>query len=174
MLPQIYIGIDIGKNGAIGILDSNGAILKYHVMPSDDGDIYLSELYQIFQFITSKFDIVTCGIEDVHSIFGVSAKANFQFGRSLGTIEGLLAGFDIPFIKVAPKVWQKCTFAGIQEIRKPDIGLKKGKLETKKMALSAAQTLYPGETFFATKRSRSPHDGIIDSILIARYCYQNN
>jgi len=169
MKQSIFLGIDIGKNGAVSAINTDGAIIRYHPMPQCDGDIALFELFSILYDLNLKYDIKQCAIEDVHSIFGVSAKANFQFGRSLGIIEGILAGLNIGFIKVTPKVWQKVAFNGIDEIRQPSTGVKKGKIETKKMALMAAQKFWPGETFFASKRSRVAHDGIVDSILIAKY-----
>jgi hypothetical protein len=49
-------------------------------------------------------------IEDVHSIFGSSSKSNFQFGRSLGILEGVVNALDIPYVKVQPKEWQKVSF----------------------------------------------------------------
>ncbi len=46
-------------------------------------------------------------IEDVHALFGSSAKATFSFGQRLGELEGMLQSMSIGYIKVKPKEWQK-------------------------------------------------------------------
>lgn len=43
---------------------------------------------------------------------------------------------------------------------------------TKVAALKVARTLEPDERWLKNNRCRSPHDGIIDAYLIARYCWQ--
>jgi hypothetical protein len=40
---------------------------------------------------------------------------------------------------------------------------------TKVLALAKASELAPDETWLATKRSSTPHDGMVDAFLIARY-----
>ena len=97
-------------------------------------------------------------IEDVHSIFGMSAKSNFSFGRNLGTVTTLLTlqsrnfGLDL----VQPKIWQK--YAGVK---------KKGK-EIKKEVAEIAERLYPGCDI------RGPEGGLLDgrsdALLIAHFC----
>lgn len=46
----------------------------------------------------------------------------------------------------------------------------KVKVDTKATSLLAAKRLFPNETFLATARSKVPHDGIVDAVLIGEYC----
>jgi hypothetical protein len=41
--------------------------------------------------------------------------------------------------------------------------------ESKKYALAKARELWTNETFYASPRCKTPHDGIVDAALIARY-----
>ena len=42
---------------------------------------------------------------------------------------------------------------------------------TKEVALNLANQLEPSENWLANKRCRTPHDGMIDAYLIARYIW---
>ena len=120
-------------------------------------------------------------VEDVHSIFGVGAKSNFQFGRALGILEGIISALNIPYIKIAPKKWQATCFAGVPVVYKPGkIKINKdGKeklsqpVDNKAMALIAAKRIFPNVSFLATERSKVDHDGIIDASLMAYYAKLN-
>lgn len=175
---KCWLGFDVGKNGAICGITSHGEITT-QVMPLVNEEISLKTLSDILEIYSEEYDIV-CGVEDIHSIFGSSAKSNFQFGRSLGILEGLLASKRLPFIKIAPKTWQKLCFMGVSETRKLPTAEQianaakkqkspQGSIDTKAMALLAAQRLFPKETFLASSRSKKPHDGIVDALLIAYF-----
>lgn len=56
--------------------------------------------------------------------------------------------------------------SAIQPMEKPE----KPKVDTKATSLLAAKRLFPDETFLATQRSKVPHDGIVDAVLIGLYC----
>lgn len=170
-MKNYAIGIDIGKNGGIVILSEDNEVIT-HAMPKVNKDeIDIHGIGQIFQSIPGK---IHCGIEDVHSIFGVGAKANFQFGRSLGIIEGIVAGYNLPFTKVSPKIWQKEMWMGIKPVeintgKKTKEGNIKMKVDTKATSLLAAKRLYPDLDLRATERSKKAHDGIVDALLIATF-----
>jgi len=174
---KLFIGIDIGKQGAIASL-SESNVLKYYPIPLVGNQVSKIGIRKILEeiFLESGTDNkeILVGLEDVHSIFGASAKSNFQFGRCLGLIEGIVDTKELPSVLVQPKTWQKFAFLGVPEIRKPDKvsetgKILKGTLDTKAMALIAVQRLFPSETFLATSRSKVPHDGIVDAALIAYY-----
>jgi hypothetical protein len=170
------VGIDIGKNGGIVIISEDGKITT-HAMPKVNKDeIDIHAIGQIFQGIPGP---IHCGIEDVHSIFGVGAKANFQFGRSLGIVEGIVAGYNIAFTKISPKIWQKEMWMGIKPVevntgKKTKEGNIKYKVDTKATSLLAAKRLYPDldlrdANVRKTSRSKEAHDGIVDAVLIATF-----
>jgi len=172
MEKKYIVGIDPGKNGAITVLTLDGNIFLKKVMPSIGKEF---DSLEFSNFIYEYKDEIYCAyIEHVHSLFGVSSKATFSFGKICGFIEGIISAYKIPYVLVQPKKWQLEMFEGILEHRKPSKLNKKGKLikgkiDTKIMSALACKRLFPKENFTATERSKKIHDGITDSILIAEY-----
>lgn len=157
----MVLGIDPGLSGGIVMLDDNKQIYFKIVMPVKDGEINSNALKSIMQELTDKDHIV---IEDVHSIFGASAKSNFMFGKVCGIIQALANTTPATVTLVPPKAWQKKIWEA------SDIILKNGKKDTKKTSLAAATRLAPNVDFRKSERSKIPHDGIVDAYLIA-YSY---
>lgn len=171
---KIRVGIDIGANGAIALFTDNS--LSYMKLPKTGNEINISEVVDfILQYDTGDCHVV---IEDLHSVFGSSAKSNFQFGVNNGLIIGMLQVLRIPFTKIAPKKWQKEMWEGIRPIeintgKKKKDGTPKYKIDTKATSLIAAKRLFPKENFLPSDRSKVPHDGIVDAVLMAEYCRRN-
>jgi len=178
------IAIDPGVDGGIVVMRKSGEIVQKYVMPKVAKVFDLNEFIHI---IKSHKDNSIAYIEDVHSLFGMSAKSNFSFGGIVWTMRAVCACFNVPYTLVAPKTWQKEMFQGVREMRKPSKQIKKkdkktgeiietskqGQVDTKAMALLAVKRLYPDTKLTATDRSTIAHDGIVDAILIARYgCYK--
>lgn len=163
---KVYVAIDPGKSGAIVFLDPNGGLNKW-VIPKIGDDIDGNALYAIIEGIKDKFDPVII-IEDVHSVFGASAKANWQFGFVCGLIRAMVIAHKLPFHMIQPKDWQKVVWSNDDKVykpKKPD--QKRPQLDTKATSLKAAVRLYPNYDFRATERSKIPHDGIVDALLMA-------
>lgn len=154
-MSKLTIGIDIGARGAIA------SLYKGHLDYAILGTVPLWTRF--IKSLNKKPDLVV--IEDLHSIFGASAKSNFQFGVNNGIVIGALEALDIKYIKVAPKKWQKAIWIEQDHIRYND------KLDTKATSLNAALRIYPNEKFIVTSRSIVPHDGIVDAVLLATYGY---
>jgi len=166
---MVSIGIDVGKKGAIAVIGHDKKIVDYCKIPLiKEKEIDITALAEIFKQYNTTYEISVVGIEDVHSIFGAGAKANFQFGRCLGLLEGMTIANGLRWIKVAPKAWQKEMWEGVSVIKKKSKG--KMKTDTKATSLVAAQRLFPGEKFLGSERSRVAHDGIVDALLIAEHC----
>lgn len=172
----VSIGIDVGKKGAITLISKDKSFRKYYKIPLiKETEIDISKLTEIFSHIKLNYNIGVVGVEDVHSIFGASSKANFQFGRCLGLLEGMTIASGSSFVKVKPKDWQKEMWEGVSIIKintgkKTKDGNIKYKTDTKATSLIAAQRLFPGDKFLGTERSKKPHDGIVDGLLISEYC----
>lgn len=96
-----------------------------------------------------------CVIEDVHSIFGTSAKSNFNFGFNTGLITGIIQASGLPLAKVQPKAWQKA------------VGCKSSGKDLKKEVGKLAQDLYPYADITGPKGGLL--DGKSDSLMIAHY-----
>ena len=166
------IGIDPGKSGGIVTLHEDGDIISYFI-PKLIGTVFdISSFYEYLRIETGAAD-THIFIEEVHSVFGSAAKANFEFGRINGIIEGLVCSCNTSYSKVQPKIWQKEMFEGVPIIKKPGSKAKgRGSFDTKKMALVAFQRLYPETDFNITSKgnpSKNVHDGLVDAILIAEY-----
>jgi hypothetical protein len=166
------IGVDPGKDGACTIMDINGKIIEKKVMPKI-GKEFDSQEFNNF-ILKYKDDISHVYIENVHAIFGASAKSTFSFGKVCGLIEGIILSHKIPFTLIYPKKWQSIMFEGIPEQRKPSKINKngkfvKGRIDTKVMSELACRRLFPNEDLRATERSKKVHDGITDSILLCEY-----
>ena len=142
-------GIDPGTNGAIAVLDSTNpdsvALL----------DLNKVSIYQTAVWLHTK-QVSTVWLESVHSLYGMSAKSNFGFGRNLGTvltIAELLTGHSPN--TVTPKIWQK--YIGITV---------KGK-GIKQEVCNIAQGLYPNAVLHGPKGGLL--DGRSDALMIAHY-----
>lgn len=154
-MSKLVIGIDIGARGGIAAICEDQ--IEYSLLGS------VSTWIKFIKGFKKKPELVV--IEDLHSIFGASAKSNFQFGVNNGIIIGALEAMDYKYTKVAPKKWQKAIWQDDDHIHYGE------KLDTKATSLNAALRLYPNEKFFMSSRSSVPHDGIVDAVLLATYGY---
>jgi len=175
---KISIAIDIGSDGAYCIMHDK-FIYKYGKIPYNETEADMKALSDIIVESIEKYEGLHVVIEDLHSVFGSSAKSNFAFGVNNGLIIGMLQVLELPFTKVIPKRWQKQMWEGIRPIEIPvkgktnKDGSPKYKVDTKATSLIAAKRLFPKETFLATERSKVPSDGIVDACLMAEFCRRN-
>ncbi len=183
---KFAIGFDVGKEGGIVIIDEKDNVVTMS-MPKVGKEIDVHRIIKVLSSYKNDTDTVHCGIEDVHSIHGTSAKANFQFGRALGILEAAVIALGFPFTKISPKKWQDEMWMGVviptnvvpkfktdKETKvKTQVGMR-DKVDTKGASLIAAMRLYPNlslrdEDKKLTKKSKSSHDGIVDALLIATF-----
>lgn len=173
MTNKVYIGIDPGKSGYVAIHTPE---IGYETKPiptiGDSVDIY--ELNKIIKSVSTYANLygyeIHAVIEDVHAIFGVSAKSTFNFGHVLGLIEMAVVANNIPYTKVQPKAWQKEMWQGVSlQVKSSSTG-KSVVTDTKKMSQLAAHRLFPGMNFKRTERSKKDDDNIIDAVLMCEYC----
>tara|TARA_R110000803_G_scaffold210835_1_gene284171 strand:+ start:41068 stop:41580 length:513 start_codon:yes stop_codon:yes gene_type:complete len=161
------LGIDPGSDGGLCILE-DGVIIKTMSTPNfkDCNGNKIIDTYKVGDFI-SENEVDHIFIEDVHAIYGISAKNTFNFGRNVGMIEGLILAFGYELNKVKPKVWQLKPWRSVPMIKDEN-----GKKDNKIRSLLALKKLFPNiseEILLRTPRCKKPHDGIVDSILIAYY-----
>ena len=89
------MGIDVGGKGFI-TTQKDGVFNHYSIA---DNDLY--QLSEIMAEIRKEKEIV-CVIEDVHALYGSSAKSTFKFGMCKGYLIGLLAANRIPYHLIQP------------------------------------------------------------------------
>jgi len=150
---MLIAGIDPGTNGAIAVLDSESpdSVALLDLKKNSICDTWNWLHTEGLALKSSKI-----WVEDVHSMFGMSAKSNFGFGRNLGTvltIAELLTGKDPNTI--TPKIWQK--YIGVTV---------KGKAIKKEVA-KIAKGLYPNAELHGKRGGLL--DGRADALMIAHY-----
>ena len=150
---QRYLGIDPGANGCFCFL-SEGEIV-FEPMPLIGKELNFEKLNQIFGVAVDTFAV----LEKVMPFKG-GLQGAFNYGRNVGALEAMLAAYRIPFKHVAPITWQKVMFEGLSKNRVPN---------PKDRALLAARRIFPHANLLATERSKKPHDGMVDSLLLAEY-----
>ncbi len=160
---MLYIGIDIGKAGAITIIDKEQNVLDTIQMPLIKTELDYHRLFRILKDYEGKQLMVV--FEKLGVIFGSSKRTAFSMGEQLGAIEMVCISLSLPYTEVPAKTWQKEMFQGIPE--QTIAGTKKR--DTKAMALLAVKRLYPNLKLTFGDRATKPHDGLIDSVLMAEY-----
>lgn len=177
-MSKVRIGIDPGKEGAIVWFEDGD--LNREMVPLVNREVDLHELDSMFKGMVERSDDIYCVMEATNAFYGASSKTMYKFGHTIGCIEMAIVSNRIPFTKVQPKKWQDEMFEGIRKQyvkKKYKSGKKKGqtykKHDTKATALLAAKRLFPEADLTKSERAYTPHDGVVDSLLIAEYCRRN-
>ena len=105
-----YIGIDAGKSGAWGIIETNGGFVGCGNMPMfDDGTIIARSLWAAISGAigdgVGPSDIVV-GIEYVNS-HDMGRQTAFVFGRAAGIQNAVLQIIGGKPIEIRPQEWKK-------------------------------------------------------------------
>lgn len=113
MNQKVYIGIDPGLSGAIGVLDNDGEIIQVFDMPVVEMHVGKSVKKQVApQAIVAELHLfknedVHAVIEKVNAMPGQGVSSMFNFGKTAGMLEGILAGMIFPYSHVLPARWKK-------------------------------------------------------------------
>ena len=155
---MIYIGVDPGKKGSYAIIEQGESGQQtVEVYPWDD-----SEFVHKMRTMAEDEDIREAGIvaavEKVGAFSGQGVKSMFNFGHSLGFIEGVLHGCWISYQLVPPNVWKK-SFSLI------------GK--DKQASIDTCKRLFPGINLLPNDRCRKDSDGMAEALLISLYAQRH-
>jgi hypothetical protein len=157
-MRKVIIGIDVGKSGGFAKYYLDNDQVKLYRMPIIGKEYDIQEMTKILTPEPGE-NITHVIIENVHAIQGrAGATSNFSFGMGKGILMGLVHAMQHRYTLVTPTVWQKVAWEGVTK-----------QADTKKTSLIAAKRLFPGESFVATPRSKTPHDGLVDAALMAYY-----
>jgi hypothetical protein len=152
--PSAYIGVDPGASGEVCLLVPSIPTILW--CNCSEPPSYIRDWITYHQI---AWDIKIIMIEDVHSLYGMSAKSNFTFGYNLGVITAICKTVGLGVDKVTPKVWQKA------------VGVKtKGGKNIKKEVAQLAETLYPSANVRGPKGGLM--DGKSDSLMIAHHTFK--
>jgi len=151
MSASLFLGIDIGAQGAIAIITAEGKLLDIQDMPIlRDGPANRravnAPLLSSFIF---KSHAAHAFVEHVSARPGEGAVGAFAFGRSRGVVEGVLSAAGIPVTFIAPASWKR------------SVGLS---FASKDAARSEAIRRWPGH---ADLFARVKDDGRAEAALIA-------
>ena len=158
-----FIGIDPGLQGGIARISESNEIVT-RVLPT-----VIKGTKRIFDHFTLAHVFCTfestsldptkffVALEEQHSMpkQGVVSTCSICYG--FGALKQCLVDFSIPHEVTPPKDWQK------------EFGISGRKGDTKAQALRICRDLFPGANLLATERSKKPHAGIVDAVLIAEY-----
>ena len=157
------IGIDPGINGAIAIFE-DGKLDTIHDMPtlkiasgktmkSHISAIGLVRILETSTLVTDNQTHIV--IEKVGAMPGQGVTSMFNFGRSAGIIEGVVAALQRPYTYVTPNVWTKAV----------------GRAAGKDASRMRAMELFPKR---ADLFKRAKDDGRADAALIAYWYITKN
>ena len=170
---KIYLGIDPGGKGFLTAI-INGEYEFYSI-----SDFTALELNKVLASLRERGNVVAI-MEEIHAVFGSSAKATFSFGEIFGLLKGLLIANTIPYHLIPPKTWQKEIWTNPDMVVTYKQVVVKGKTTTRKevntkaTSLNAALRMFPNVDFRKTERCKKPDDNKVDSLLIAEYGRRKN
>ena len=98
-MNKIYIGIDPGANGGIGVIF--GDIVDSYSFSS----MSMYAISDFFEDVSGRNSRSL--IENVHSMPGQGIASAFTFGHGFGMLEGFLIAAGLPYDRVTPQKWQK-------------------------------------------------------------------
>lgn len=154
-----YLGIDPGAKGSLCILDPYGDI-TFSPTPHAFKSSY--ELFRNLKLMIATIgSFAAVGVEDVHSLYGMSAKSNFTFGRNVQAVTSLLQHIPLEYELIQPKIWQVAVGIPPQKGRT-------GKQLKSEVAARATQ-LYGDPGLFGPKGGLL--DGRADALMIAHYLH---
>jgi crossover junction endodeoxyribonuclease RuvC len=146
----IYIGVDPGAKGGYAVIaktETGQAVFAY---PWDDS-FFAMEMASLMQM---KEHGIVAAVEKVGARPGQGTVSMFNFGKSAGYIEGVLAALGIPYQLVPPNKWKK-EFSLIGQ--------------DKQASIVTCRKLFPKLDLKRTERCRTDSDGKAEATLLAEY-----
>jgi len=154
---RLRLGIDNGKSGALVLIDENEQVVDFLPMPQIKGkkgtEYDTARIKAFFNEWATYIERVT--LERTFCMPTIPRNTAMSLGWCLGYFEGLCSAFDLSYVVVDPKTWQKKML--------PTFGTGESKIAS----IQRAQQLQP--KFDWTLGKKNPHDGLTDAYHLARY-----
>ena len=158
---MITIGIDPGLDGALTFLvgdkiDLSIKVPTYKVTIGKKTKTHLDEreitgiIKNYKNYDTKLTPRIYAYLEKVGAMPNQGVVSMFRFGEAWGIMKGILSGLHIKYELVRPQEWQKSMLNGRSEYE-------------------VCNELWPDQNWLASPRCRKPHDGMLDSALIAEW-----
>ena len=163
-MDTVYIAIDPGSKGCITMRDPEGR-MEHHFIAYED----MRDILEAMRRVKRNYPLcrVVAVMEEVHAVFGSSAKGTFSFGEVFGFLKGMVFALSIP------KEWQKEIWRSSDRIYKATNGIRKA-IDTKATSITAARRIFPDHDLRRTPSCKNPDDNLCDSMLIAEYARRKN
>lgn len=148
MTKNYYIGIDIGRSGAIAVINEGADVELLTDMPILAEMIDLTAIETTLSlYPKAKIIMERCQYTPIMK----GAKSCFSFGNTYGSTVGLLTGLKRHFEVVRPQVWKK-----VFNLTAKD----------KEFSIAAARKLFPA----VISKLLKSKDGRAEALLMAEYC----
>lgn len=147
-MKTLFIGIDPGEKGGIACIDTESGIC--YTVPYNEKtliDMCRDETWR------GKTEHIMCCLEKVGARPGQGVVSMFNFGQNFGYIKGVLEAFGVPYQEITPQKWKR------------EFGLASDKAKSTEVC----RKLFPGIDLVATPKSKKPHDGMAEALLMAEY-----
>ena len=153
-LPSAVLGIDIGASGALALVSEAGELLDMADMPvlADGPAGRRTVNAALLSDIVRRWRPARAWVEHVGARPGEGAVGAFAFGRSAGTVAGVLAALGVPAATIAPASWKRA------------VGVPPGREGAKSLARSEAVRRWPAR---AALFARVKDHGRAEAALIA-------
>lgn len=160
---MIYIGIDVGKKGAIAYVSSmEGAFSGVYPQPLIRGkwpdEQRMKEHLLEIRALSDK-PMFAC-IEKAQAMPKQGVTSMFSYGKLFGVWCGLLVMAGIPREEVPPRKWQNVMLSGVD------------KSDTKAASILVARRLFPNVSLRPTPKCCKYSDGMADALNMAAYARQ--
>ncbi len=158
-----YVGIDIGLDGAISIIDDKQKIRYMYPMPVIKGkktNYDVQKIVTIFRALTKEYSLFVV-IEKPSPRPIISCSANFMLGGGQFLFEGIMAALNISYEVITARTWQKELLKGLSK-------------DTKTASIMFCKRKWPDVNLKKTERCKKNHDGLSDSLCLAVYNYRIN
>lgn len=153
---KTFIGIDIGLNGALSVLEGkNVEVIAMPTLPTTKNKREY-DIPGIIHFL-SKYKDATVILEKTQALPKLGTVQAHHLGKGFGIMVGILFGLNIRHHIVHPKTWQSKLLRDCPGDN------------TKTKSILVTQRLFPNEDFRRTERSKKIDHNFCDSVLLAFY-----
>ena len=104
-MDTVYIAIDPGSKGCITMLDPDGR-MEHHFIAYED----MKDILDSVRRVKKAYPLcrIVAVMEEVHAVFGSSAKGTFAFGEIFGFLKGMiLLVLDLCQKNLNTMLWQE-------------------------------------------------------------------
>jgi len=157
---MIYLGIDVGKSGALAVIYDNGLEITAEAIDFNDPKL-------VYKLNNLASNVTVAYIEKVSSMPNQGVASTFSFGTNYGWWHGVMDTLGIPYELVRPQEWMK-SLSLPKNAPTKDAAIKTRYRKERKVAISnIARRLFP-KVELVTQRGKIL-DGRSDALMIANY-----